>query len=140
MRAMFCAIALVAGLAAPSYAQTSGAAYLEVGGSGLYYSVNGELPIGGERTVRVGGMTLPGPASGGTASINQLIGRGNGRFILGLGATFARGHGINLGAATATIGYRYAIPGGMFVQYALTPFFTTDGPIPWSGISVGKSF
>lgn len=82
MRAIPCAFALIVVLAAPSYAQTPGAAYMEFGGSIMYYSINGEVPVARNRTVRVGGMVLPGLATGATASFNQLIGRGTDFLVL----------------------------------------------------------
>ena len=140
MRVISCALAIIACAAAPSYAQSDGAAYVEFGGSALYYSVNAELPVARNRVVRVGGMVLPGFAAGGTASLNQLIGRGNNHLVLGLGVTFGGHYGIDVAAGTATIGFRIARPNGVFVQYALTPLITRQGVHPWSGISIGRNF
>ena len=42
--------------------------------------------------------------------------------------------------ANATIGYRYARPGGLFFQVAATPIFDSHRVYPWAGISNGKSY
>jgi len=143
MRLILCTLAMVVLLAGPSHAQTGGgpyAAYVELAGNGFVYSVNGELPIARNRTVRIGGMLLPGLAAAGTASINQLFGRGSNYLVLGAGVTFGGGDDINLNAGTATVGYRYMRPGGLFFQFAATPFFHRHGVFPWTGISIGKSY
>ena len=140
MRVMSCAVAMLACLAAPSYAQTPGAAYVEFGGNGFFYSVNGEIPVAPNLTVRVGGMLLPGLVAAGTASMNRLFGRGNNHLVLGAGMTFGGGDDINVNAATATIGYRYMRRDRIFFQAAATPFFHRHGVHPWAGISVGKSY
>jgi len=140
MRVMSSAVAMLACLAAPSYAQTPGAAYVEFGGNGFFYSVNGEIPVAPNLTVRVGGMLLPGLVAAGTASMNRLLGRGNNYLVLGAGMTFGGGDDINVNAATATIGYRYMRRDRIFFQVAATPFFHRHGVHPWAGISVGKAY
>ena len=52
-------VVLVVCLAANSFAQTPGAAYVEFGGNGFIYSVNGELPVAPNLTVRVGEWFCP---------------------------------------------------------------------------------
>jgi len=140
MKAIPCVFALIAVLAAPSYAQTPGAAYVEFGGSIMYYSLNGEVPVGPNRTVRVGGMVLPGFATGVTASVNQLISYGNDYLVLGVGMTRLGGHGSHFTGGTATVGFRHMRPGGSFVQFALTPLITNRGVHPYAGLSIGRSF
>lgn len=143
MRAISCVFVLVACVAAPSYAQTlqtPRAVYTEFGGSLMYYSVNGEVPVGPNRTVRVGGMVLPGFATGATASVNQLIRYGNDYVIFGVGMTRLGGHNSHFTAGTATVGYRHTRPGGSFVQFAVTPLITSRGVHPYAGLSIGKSF
>lgn len=112
MKLMSCSLAIAVWLAVPCYAQTSGAAYVEFGGSAMYYSINGEVPVGPNRTVRMGGMVLSGFAIGATASVNQLIGYGNDYVVLGLGMTRLGGHGSHFTFGTATVGYRRMRPGG----------------------------
>ena len=140
MRAIPCVFALIAVLAAPSYAQTPGSAYMEFGGSIMYYSINGEVPVARNRTVRVGAMVLPGLATGATASFNQLIGRGTDFLVLGIGMTRLGGHGEHMTAGTATVGLRHMRPGGSFFQVALTPLITNRGVHPYAGLSIGRSF
>jgi len=133
---------MVVSQAAPSFAQTGGAVYAELGGIGYFYSLNVEQAIAQNRTVRGGGMVLPASTTiaAGTVSINQLIGGRNQYLVLGAGLTFGGGYDFDLNAGTATIGYRYLRPGGLFLQLAATPFFTRYGAHGWSGISIGKSF
>jgi len=140
MKLIFCSLAMVVCLAAPSYAQTPGAAYVEFGGSVMYYSINGEVPVGSNRTARVGGMVLPGFAAGATASINQLISYGNDYLVFGVGMTRVGGHGSHFTAGTATVGFRHMRPGGSFVQVAITPLITNRGAHPYAGLSIGRSF
>jgi hypothetical protein len=138
MRGIFPALAIVVCLAAPSYAQTGGAAYLEVGGNALSYSVNLEQMVSDKVTTRFGGMLVPGAAVG-TISVNRLFGGRNQFLVVGVGATYGVGETI-FKAATATVGYRYMRPGGLFFQWAATPLFSRDGDLGWFGISIGKSF
>ena len=140
MRLVSCILAVIVCVAAPAYAQTPGAAYVEFGGSAFMYSVNAELSVGQNRTVRVGGMYLPEFAAAGTVSLNQLIGRGGNYLVLGGGMTFGGGVDTDLNAATATIGYRFMRRDKIFFQIAATPFFTKDGVYPFAGISIGKSY
>src|SRR5687768_10924092 len=97
MKISLCALAMVVCLTAPSFAQTPGAAYVEFGGNGFFYSVNGELPVAPNLTVRVGGLFLP-PVAAVTASVNRLFGRGSNYFVLGAGWTFGGGGDIGLSA------------------------------------------
>jgi hypothetical protein len=136
-------LAVFGWLAAPCSAQTeqgAHAAYFEFGGSGIFYSINGEVPIARNRTVRVGGMILPSVIAAAAASVNQLFGGGGNYLVIGVGATLGRGHDASLKLGTATVGYRYMVPGGAFFQFALTPFFSTRGVHPYAGISIGKSY
>ena len=142
MRAIACGLVIIGCLAAPSYAQTEDgpqAAYVEVGGSTVFYSLNAEQPPAPNRTVRIGAMLLP-HLIGATTSINQLVGRGEHRVILGLGLMFVRGGDGQLSAGTATIGYRHMRREGSFFQLAATPFITTRGVHRYLGVSFGKSY
>src|SRR5688500_17579780 len=129
MKAIPCVFALIAALAAPSYARTEDgpqAAYVEVGGSTIFYSLNAEQPLAPNRTVRIGVMLLP-QLIGATTSINQLVGRGEHRAVFGLGLMLIRGGDARLSSGTATIGYRHMRRKGSFFQLAATPFITTRG-------------
>jgi len=141
MKLISCPLALVVCLAAPSYAQAEDgpqAAYVEAGGSTIFYSLNAEQPLAPNRTLRIGAMLLP-HLIGATTSINQLVGRGEHRVVLGLGLMFVRGGG-HLSAGTATIGYRHMRREGSFFQFAATPFITTRGVHRYLGVSFGKSY
>jgi hypothetical protein len=140
MKVLSCALAMLVCLAAPSSAQTPGAAYMEFGGNGFFYSVNGELPVAPNLTVRVGGMFLPGVAAAGTASVNRLFGRGGNYLVLGAGWTFGGGDDLEVNAGTATIGYRYMRRDKIFFQAAATPFFADGRVYPWAGLSIGKAY
>jgi hypothetical protein len=139
MKVLSCALAMVVCLAAPTFAQTPGAAYVEFGGNGFFYSVNGELAVAPNLTMRVGGLFLPGVAAV-TASVNRLFGRGSNYLVLGAGWTFGGGGDIGLNAATTTIGYRYMRRDAIFFQAAATPFFTDGRVYPWAGLSIGKAY
>jgi hypothetical protein len=142
VRIICCALAMVASVAAPSYAQDTyspSAAYVEIGGSTIFYSLNAELPVGHNRAVRIGAMVLP-QTFGVTSSLNQLVGRGEYRLILGLGLTLVGGSDSSLAAGTATIGYRRTRSDGSFFQLAATPFITNTGIRHYVGVSFGKSY
>ena len=141
MRVMSCAVAMLACLAAPSFAQTPGAAYVEFGGNGLFYSVNGEIPVAPNLTVRVGGMLLPGLVAAGTASMNRLFGRGNHYLVLGAGMTFGGGDDINVNAAMRATDRLslHAARQNIFPGRRDAVLSLTIGVHPWAGISVGKS-
>ena len=133
-------LAMLACPAAPSYAQTAGAVHVELAGPGYFYSVNAELPIADDVTVRFGGTMIPAWFVGGVVAVNKLIGQRNHNLVLGLGLTLRKGDDVDGAGTFATMGYRYARPGGLFFQLAATPIFTTYGVYPWAGISIGKSY
>jgi hypothetical protein len=142
MKVISCAVAMLACLTAPSYAQTEDgprASYVEIGGSTIFYSLNAEQPLASNRTVRIGVMLLP-QLIGATTSINQLIGRGEHRAVFGLGLMLVRGGDARLSSGTATIGYRHMRRKGSFFQLAATPFITTRGVHRYLGVSFGKSY
>ena len=141
MRLLFCVFLSITLLARLCHAQTDNgprAAYVEFGGSTIFYSVNGEVPIAPARTVRVGAMVLP-QLFGVTTSIHQLLGTGDHRVVLGLGVALMGGPGDNFARGTATIGYRVTRRGSFF-QIASTPFITKRGVHRYAGVSFGKSF
>ena len=142
MRAIPWVFALIAVLAAPSDAQAEDgprASYVEIGGSTIFYSLNAEQPLAPNRTVRIGAMLLP-HIIGATTSINQLVGRGEHRAVLGLGLMYVRGGDGRMSFGTATIGYRHMRRKGSFFQLAATPFITTRGVHRYVGVSFGKSY
>jgi hypothetical protein len=140
MRVVCCALAMLACVAPPAQAQTAGAVYAELGGPGYFYSVNAELPIAEDLMVRLGGTLIPAWFVGGVFGVNKLVGRGNHHLALGLGLTLRKGADVGGAQTAATIGYRYARPGGLFFQIAATPVFDDRRVYPWSGISLGKSY
>ena len=140
MKVLFCVPAIVVCLVAPSDAQTSGAVYIELAGQGYYYSINAELPLAEDVNVRLGGTLLPGWFVGGVAGITKLIGRGNHNLSLGVSLMMRRGTDVTGADGSATIGYRYARPNGLFFQLAATPIFADHRVYPWAGISIGKAY
>jgi hypothetical protein len=140
MKVMSCSLAIVVCLAAPSFAQTPGAVYAELAGQGYYYSLNAELPVANGLTVRFGGTLLPTWFVGGLAGINKLIKRGHHNVALGGAVMLRKGTDVTGADASATIGYRYARPGGLFFQLAATPIFDGHRVYPWAGISIGKAY
>ena len=140
MKVISCTLALLACPAAPSYAQTAGAVYAELAGPGYFYSVNAELPVAEGLTVRFGGTLMPAWFVGGIAGINKLLGRGNHHLALGMGVIVRKGSDVDGAIASATIGYRYARPGGLFFQLAATPIFDDRRVYPWAGLSIGKAY
>jgi len=140
MRVVSCTVAIFACMAALSHAQTAGAVYAELAGPGYFYSVNAELPMAEGLTVRFGGTLVPAWFVGGVVGINKLIGRENHNLALGMGLIVRKGSDVDGANASATIGYRYARPGGLFFQLAATPIFDSHGVYPWAGISIGKAY
>jgi hypothetical protein len=102
-------------------------------------SVNAEVALAEGLTARFGGALVPTWFVGGIAGINKLLGRGNHHLALGMGLILTKGSDVDGANASATIGYRYARPGGLFFQLAATPVFDRHGVYPWVGISIGKS-
>ena len=140
MKVIFCVLAIIMSLATPSHAQTAGAVYAELAGQGYYYSLNAELPVAEGLTVRFGGTLLPTWFVGGLAGINKLIGRGNHNLALGVNVMLRKGTDVTGADGSATIGYRYARPGGLFFQVAATPIFADRRVYPWAGLSIGKAY
>ena len=141
MRVLACVLVSITFLARPCLAQTDEgprAAYVEFGGSTIFYSLNGEVPVAPTRTFRVGAMLLP-QVFGVTTSMQQLLGRGDHRVVLGLGVVLVGSPGADFARGTATIGYRHMRRGGSFFQIASTPFITKRGVHRYAGVSFGKS-
>ena len=68
------------------------------------------------------------------------MGDGHHNVARGMALRLRKGVDVDGGNANATIGYRYARPGGVFFQLAATPIFERHGVVPWAGISIGKSY
>ena len=109
MKVVFCTLAMLACVAAPSYSQTAGAVYAELAGPGH----SPESISCSDAAITI-------------SHLECLILR--------------KGSDVDGANASATIGYRYARPGGLFFQLAATPVFDRHGVYPWAGISIGKSY
>lgn len=138
------------------------AVYLELGGSGLLYSLNVDrrlLPMVG---VRAGIGVVPlflGLSAEDRATLTTvpvmayyLTGSGSSHMEVGAGATFTSAEFTweTFGEAdesastfipTATIGYRHQPPGGGTVfRVSLTPVYIFGDVVPWVGLSYGHTF
>lgn len=129
--------------------------YVELLGNGILYSLNYDRMITPKVSARVGVAALAAADDSTSAGVvaapimvNYLFGEGNSHFETGVGLMLASGAVDEVGdeeddafsgaVGTATLGYRYQRPGGGFVFRAgLTPFFSTDGILPWFGVSFG---
>jgi hypothetical protein len=159
------------GFAAPFQAQSQertafNAIYVELGGNGLWYSMNYERLVQ-DFSLRVGASFMSVSASAGTssASVSSFgipltasylgIGGQNHKLEVGAGILFERfsgqassGFGQNATGggfypmATFVFGYRYAPAGGGFnFKLAFTPVYHPDlGTFPWGGMSFGYGF
>ena len=142
--------------------------YLELGGSGVVYSLNYERFVRDDVSLRVGFgyVSLQGADIDGgtvTADIALLtvpvtvsylgIGAGSHRLELGAGALYAditgatssdgaKAFGSGSGVVgTAIAGYRYVrAGGGLTFRAAFTPLFGEGGFQPWAGVVLGYSY
>ena len=140
--------------------------YVELGGNGLWYSVNYERMMQSHLAVRGGISYLSIGASSGTASASvssigfpltasYLVGAGSSKLELGGGllvekfsGSASSGFGEKAQAGvfypmgTFVLGYRYSPMGGGFnFKIAMTPVYHPDlGFFPWGGISFGVGF
>lgn len=120
--------------------------YLEVGGSGLIYSINYDRVLQDRFSVRAG-VAMYGqdgyfiPVVG-----NYLLGKGNSRLELGLGVSimsiefgfFDSEEQVSRIIGTASFAYRYQkAGGGIFGKAGFTPLFGEAGLLPWFGASIG---
>lgn len=172
MRRNLTACLMLAALAvlAPSWASAQRTArqtvYVELGGNGLWYSLNYERWLQPNLAVRIGASYLSMSASSGTAeasvsslgvplTASYMVGRGNSKLELGGGVLFekfsgqassgfgekAEGGGL-FPMATFIAGYRYApANGGMNFKLAFTPVWHPDlGTFMWGGLAFGYGF
>jgi len=131
-------------------------AYVELGGSGLLWSVNYDRMLGENFSLRVGveGLKFYELCDcksfffvvAGTAS--ALVFPGAHKLEIGLGATTFIGTTDNSGYKpapitwlTGVVGYRYAPKhSGLMFRATLTPVFAGRPAFPWAGLSVGYQF
>lgn len=133
------------------------AAYVELAGNGLLYTVNYDRYFTPQINGRIGFMRAGVSDVSLTAiplTANYLIGSGGSKLELGVGpqilivsvdvagSDFAGfDEDATAVAGTATIGYRYQPRDGGFVfRIGLTPVFSQFGFQPWAGLSLGYSF
>lgn len=149
---------LLAVLAATSVAaQARNAAYIELFGNGIIPTVNYERQFHDTWHWRAGFSIASSEDSGGDDDVTYvfpvLVGAitnpaGNHHFEGEGGLLFVTGDSQDLFdendekisnvAGTVTLGYRYQKPGRGFVFRAgFTPVFTSDGVLPWAGVSFG---
>jgi hypothetical protein len=124
--------------------------FLEVGGNGIFGTLNYERMINSKMGLRVGGIFLPFSDTEhplfGTLMINWILGKDNLRMEIGQGI-FIYGGGweefSHSGSIffTATIGIRYQPKiKGIILRLGFTPLFGPDRVYPWAGASIGYSF
>jgi len=133
------------------------AAYVEIAGNGLLYTVNYDRYFTPQISGRVGLMRAGVSGVSLTAiplTANYFIGSGGSKLELGVGPQiFIVGIDVEGGefagfdeegaaiAGTATVGYRYQPRDGGFVfRIGFTPSFSQFGFLPWAGLSLGYSF
>jgi hypothetical protein len=158
-----------ASIALPLAAQSAGtpaieppaaknAFYVELGGNGIFYSVNYDRLITPHVAARAGVMLFRAEdnASNSVAVavapvvVSYLFGEGNSHFEAGVGvglATASIDH-VDFGEdfdqtlyGTGVLGYRYQPrTGGVVFRAGLTPVFNAENFAPWIGVSVGYAF
>lgn len=142
----------------PNLPLARNAVYLELGGSGVFYSLNYSRRLGPRTIGRVGATWFPF-AWGVPASVSYLFGTGEWRPEFGVGVLAGtresystpfqneEARGLVMAAGPIT-GYRYQPQGhGVFFRIALQPLATMDrlnadeiGIAVWGGVSVGWAF
>ncbi len=153
---------------APPARTARNSVFIELGGSGVLYSINYDRVINEYFSVRAGleymSVSASVSAGGSTASAkatflgipvigNFLWGNENHKLEVGAGLTIFRvtGSASSLDAVasgsgvapvgTGVIGYRYAPhDGGFTFRAGFTPLFSKEGWQPWGGLSFGYLF
>jgi SpoU rRNA methylase family enzyme len=144
------------------------AAYFELGGNALLYSVNYDRRLNNTWTGRAGFMIFSAEGTDQDTGervevsiaiipvmMNALLGRGTHRLELGAGPLFGIGGGqvedpevgdveefsaAGLAGVTTTFGYRrQPLDGGFVFRASLNPFYS-GSPQLWAGLSAGWSF
>lgn len=147
--------------AAVTSAQSRNVAYFELAGNGIVPTVNYERQFRERLFARAGLGFVHSSSSSGDEDTTLVIPlmvnylthpAGNHHLELGGGVTFITGdaqelyddigddddESISNLAGTATLGYRFQRPARGFVFKAgVTPVFTSDGILPWAGVSFG---
>ena len=141
-------------------AQGRNVAYFELLGNGVAPTVNYERQFGERLFGRAGLGFVHGSSSSGDTDLTLVVPlmvnylshpAGNHHLEVGGGLTLITGEAqdfyddledddesISNVAATATLGYRFQRPRRGFVFKAgLTPIITSDGILPWAGVSFG---
>lgn len=133
--------------------------YLELFGSGIFYSANFERYLSEDLTLRAGFGLTPGLIFvDGTfiqipVSFSYLIGGISSKFEIGLGGTYFGGSETEVFGLpvddqsilylTGIFGYRYISTRGFVFRITFTPFYNPDSDpefIPSGGISFGYAF
>lgn len=142
------------------------AAYFELGGNAILYSLNYDRRLRDRLSARIGIMYIGGSATTSEGDsgevdlllipilVNGLFGGGSSLLELGIGPLFGGGSGsgttvegvdfefsgFTLAGVASTLGYRYQPRDGGFVFRAgLTPFWLDDIEL-WGGLSFGYAF
>jgi len=132
--------------------------YVELGGNGIFYSVNFDRLLTPHVAARAGLMFFRAEdeVSNSVAVVvapvvvSYLFGEGNSHFEAGLGAGLATASIDDVDwdedfgqtvYGTGVLGYRYQPKtGGVVFRAGLTPVFTSNDFAPWVGVSVGYAF
>ncbi len=132
--------------------------YVELGGNGIFYSLNYDRLVTPNVAARAGVMLFRAEdnESNGVGVVvapvvvSYLFGEGNSHFEAGLGlglATASIDH-VDFGEefdqtvyGTGVLGYRYQPEtGGVVFRAGLTPVFNAENFAPWIGLSIGYAF
>jgi len=144
-------------LTATASAQSRNVAYVELGGNGVFATVNYERQLAEQWFGRAGFSAVTVSDENDTdltfvvpLMVNYLTNPGSAHHLeAGAGITFVAGDSQDLYgdedddqisnvAGTATLGYRYQKPARGFVFRAgFTPLFDGSGILPWAGVSFG---
>jgi hypothetical protein len=168
IRAATAALVALAAYSSTLYAQdteSQSALFIEMGGSGLLYSINYEGRFTDHTSARLGltfvNQTITNTETGIESTVavtlmpimgNVLLGNGKSRLELGAGPLVAIAGSsanrvdaawahvdfehISIAGVTSAIGYRYQPASGMMFRATLTPFYSSK-PQVWAGVSVG---
>src|SRR5688500_12339936 len=127
----------------------SNAIFVDVGGQGGLLSINFETFIANDLAIKLGLGGFPEIFSGddiipiGNLMLNYITSARTASSHLELGfgiITTLNGEGTGP-VPSATLGYRYQEPAeGFLFRIAFTPFWTSDGLIPWAAIGMGGRF
>jgi hypothetical protein len=132
--------------------------YVELGGNGIFYSVNFDRLLTPRVAARAGLMFMRAEdevsnsveVAVAPVVVSYLFGEGSSHFEAGLGVGLATASidDVDFGGdsdrgvyGTGVLGYRYQPKtGGVVFRAGLTPLFTTNDFTPWIGLSFGYAF